>query len=60
MNLNLRRLHPAIREADLYKKKGRVTDVAPQLIQGHLPDAQVGSLCQISSGAYGDPCLAEV
>lgn len=60
MNLNLRRLHPAIREADLYKKKGRVTDVAPQLIQGHLPDAQVGSLCQISSGSHGDPCLAEV
>lgn len=60
MSLNLRRLHPQIREADLYKKKGRVTDVTSQIIQGSLPNARIGSLCEISTGPYSEPCLAEV
>jgi flagellum-specific ATP synthase len=60
MQFNLRRLYPRIQEADLFKKLGRVTDVTTQLIQGHLPDAKIGSLCRVSTGLHTEPCLAEV
>lgn len=60
MFLNLRKLHHQIEDADLFKKKGRVTDVTQQIVQGYLPNAQIGSLCQIDAGSNAEPCLAEV
>lgn len=57
---NFEKIRQRVKNADLFKKKGRVTDLSPQLIQGHLPDAQVGSLCQIQGGTENSNCLAEV
>jgi flagellum-specific ATP synthase len=59
MLLNLNRVKKKIQEADLFIKKGRVTDVSGHLIQGMLPEAQIGSLCQIHTN-FDEPCLAEV
>ena len=60
MTESLEKIRQIVKNADLFKKKGRVTDLSPQLIQGHLPDAQVGSLCQIQGGPENAHCLAEV
>lgn len=50
---NLSNLH-------LYKESGKVIQVQGNLIQGYLPGASLGSLCQIFPGGDAPPFLAEV
>jgi len=60
LNLSFKRYYSQLETADLCKKLGQVTDITGQMITGHLPDAIIGSLCQIESIGDHQNCIAEV
>ncbi|MCC6137125.1 MAG: FliI/YscN family ATPase [Bdellovibrionaceae bacterium] len=49
-----------VNESETFRKLGKVTDIAGNLITGYLPDASVGSVCVITASDGQRVCEAEV
>lgn len=59
MEINFQKLYSSIENENFCRKIGQVTDVAGQLVIGHLPGATIGSICKIITKS-GSSCQAEV
>lgn len=60
MAINFTPYESRVNEAETFRKLGKVTDIAGNLITGYLPDASVGSVCAITTTDGIRVCEAEV
>jgi flagellum-specific ATP synthase len=54
------RLTDAVAHADLYLRRGRVSDIIGLIIEATGLEAQVGEVCEVQAGRFSDPVKAEV
>lgn len=60
MVVNFSPYEARVADTETFRKLGKVTDIAGQLITGYLPDASVGSVCAITTHDGQRLCEAEV